>query len=455
MHEIIDVPSSVEAVASQLAAGGVKTVIRYYNHENSQRLPSKCLTVSELRALHAAGLSVAAVFEQRAGAGGIIADLTAASGEADARRALALASELSQPAGSAIYFAVDWDFVERAELDSIAAYFTAARSAIGGRHAIGVYGSGMVGRRLKGAGLVDHIWLAGSMGWSGTRSVLADGSWTLFQQQLDLHSPIGGFGYDGNTVNPAFTGFGQFGPDGPLETPAGVATAALYRVIARSGLHLRAGPGDGFPVLDTLPPDTIVRGLGREGAWIKTDVQGDGQADGFMFETFLQLVSGGLPLPLPAGTQAAAREPIDVARDELALDVREVPGAGNNPRIVMYHATTRGGAAPDSTPWCSSFVNYCVEQAGLHGTDSKAALSWHEQGWGQEVTAAPAPGDIAVFRRSGASGSGGHVGFFVGDAGDSVRVLGGNQGNRVSIAPFPRDGVVDGTRYTLLSVRRG
>jgi hypothetical protein len=34
-------------------------------------------------------------------------------------------------------------------------------------------------------------------------------------------------------------------------------------------------------------------------------------------------------------------------------------------------------------------------------------------------------------------------------------VLGGNQGNAISIARFPKNGVLGTTRFTLLSIRRG
>jgi uncharacterized protein (TIGR02594 family) len=99
-----------------------------------------------------------------------------------------------------------------------------------------------------------------------------------------------------------------------------------------------------------------------------------------------------------------------------------------------------------------SFVNYCVEQAGLHGTDSKAALSW--QNWSDDGTPHPREGDVVVFRRHGPSGSGGHVGFWLGDGGDKIRVLGGNQGNTISIKNLPKDGVLGETHYELVSIRR-
>jgi uncharacterized protein (TIGR02594 family) len=470
MQEIIDVPSNVAQFAIPLSEGGVKTVIRYYNHHNSIHLPTKCLTVSELQALHDAGLSVCVVFEQNAGAGGDISDFAPGSGTADATRALALAAEMNQPAGSAIYFGVDWDFAARTELDQIAVYFGEVKQTLNGKYIVGVYGSGTVGRRMKQLGLADLIWLAGSTGWSGFTAALNDGIWAIFQKQLETISPIGGFSYDGNIANPSFASFGQFGTAAPVETPRGQGTAALFKVIAGSGLNLRAGPGDSFRVLDTLKTGVIVRGLERDGQWIKVDLDGDGNADGYVFGSFLQAVSGGLPLPDPtpapaqtptSGTTppglaaAGVRRPIDVARDEMKLDVQEIPGSQNNPRIVMYHATTAGGAAPDEVAWCSSFVNYCVEQTGLRGTDSKVARSWHDQHWGRDVTANPVEGDIVVFSRHSPTQDGGHVAFFLDQDETDIRVLGGNQNNRIGIGSFPKDGMMGSTHFSLLSIRRG
>jgi uncharacterized protein (TIGR02594 family) len=115
-----------------------------------------------------------------------------------------------------------------------------------------------------------------------------------------------------------------------------------------------------------------------------------------------------------------------------------------NPEIEKYHATT-DGVAPDDIGWCSSFVNWCVRQAGMQGTDNKAARSWHK--WGTP-TESPHRGDIVVFRRKDSSWKG-HVGFYWEDAGDSIRVLGGNQSNSVRISRYPRDGSI----YALLSCR--
>jgi uncharacterized protein (TIGR02594 family) len=460
MQEIIDVASDVTDFASGLANAGVKTVIRYYNNNNTSSHPSKLLTQRELNALHDAGLSVAVVFEQRGGATGDISDLTKETGDRDAQQALDLATERKQPEGSAIYFAVDFDFIKSPDLQHITDYFREVRRVFTGKYLVGVYGSGKVGQHLKETdppkGLVDHIWLSASTGFAGTEQALREGNFTLFQRDFDKRSPIGGFNFDGNILNSSFENFGQFGAGGVQDTPLGVGAAALFKVIARSGLHLRAGPGDNFQVLDTVPVDTIVTGIGRDGGWLKVDLEGDGQADGFMFEHFLQAVSGGLPLdPGSGGPPLATRQPIDVARAEMNLGVAEIPGPKSNPRIVLYHSTTQGKPAGDETPWCSSFVNFCVEQVPAlgRGTDSRAAKSWDEQHWHHEVTTSPREGDIVAFQRG--SGDGGHVGFFISQSETHIQVLGGNQQNAINVSSFPIDGVSGGTHYKLLSIRRG
>jgi uncharacterized protein (TIGR02594 family) len=131
-------------------------------------------------------------------------------------------------------------------------------------------------------------------------------------------------------------------------------------------------------------------------------------------------------VPAPAGPPSARW----LAAAEAEIGTGEAEGTADNPRIVAFHASTDGGAEPDSVPWCSSFVNFCVQQAGLEGTRSKAARSWIEWGRASEFV----PGAVVVLKR-GAPPKG-HVGFFVGTENGRILLLGGNQGNRVGIASF-------------------
>lgn len=118
------------------------------------------------------------------------------------------------------------------------------------------------------------------------------------------------------------------------------------------------------------------------------------------------------------------------------LGTKEIPGKGDNPEILGFHETA-GGALPDETPWCSSFVNACMESVGIKGTGSKVARSWLN--WG--IKTEPRPGCVVVFQRG--TGWQGHVGFLLGvsPAGNLI-VLGGNQGNSVSVTLYSRDQVL-------------
>lgn len=126
---------------------------------------------------------------------------------------------------------------------------------------------------------------------------------------------------------------------------------------------------------------------------------------------------------------------IKVARKEIG--VREYPGPKDNPRVVEYIKAT--SITPtmwhDETPWCASFVCWCLEQVGIRSTRRANARSYLD--FGREITT-PEPGCIAVFAR-GDHPAQGHVGFVVGVESDGdLQILGGNQANRVCIELQPR-----------------
>lgn len=122
-----------------------------------------------------------------------------------------------------------------------------------------------------------------------------------------------------------------------------------------------------------------------------------------------------------------------VARREIG--VREIPGPDSNPRIIEYW---RGvGTFDDETAWCSAFANWVCREAGLEGTGKPNARSWVNWGVPVELVGIK-PGDVVVFWRGSPGGWQGHVGFFAGYNGaGNLLVLGGNQGDCVSIKPYP------------------
>lgn len=136
------------------------------------------------------------------------------------------------------------------------------------------------------------------------------------------------------------------------------------------------------------------------------------------------------------------------------LNTSELKDPLENHRILTYLRTCEYLSDDlqntDETAWCSAFANWCVEQAGYTGTNSAWALDWRY--WGQP--SANRRGAIAVFKRyvqvDGITETRGHVGFYLGQIDGQVSLLGGNQGNRVSIITYP----VDNDKYKFLGCRK-
>lgn len=123
--------------------------------------------------------------------------------------------------------------------------------------------------------------------------------------------------------------------------------------------------------------------------------------------------------------------------------ILEVPGDKAHPTILSFfkHTSLKGSklALSDETAWCSAFACACMEQAGIKSPRSARARDWLK--WGVELTE-PRPGCIVVFWRGHPTGAEGHVAFFVDGDATTVHVLGGNQRNRVCVAPYERDHVI-------------
>jgi len=125
-----------------------------------------------------------------------------------------------------------------------------------------------------------------------------------------------------------------------------------------------------------------------------------------------------------------------IALDELYQ--LELPGIEHNPRIIEYHSVTKLSAMEDETAWCSAFVCWCLEEAGIASPRSAWAKSF--LGWGQKVYE-PYQGCIVVFHR-GSKNQSGHVGFYFGEDQKGIKVLGGNQENQVCIKTYSRSKLI-------------
>lgn len=111
------------------------------------------------------------------------------------------------------------------------------------------------------------------------------------------------------------------------------------------------------------------------------------------------------------------------------LGTKEVVGKQHNP-VIMEWAKELGLQkvyTADEIPWCGLAVAYACHKAGVEVVDKPLwALNWAK--YGNKVTE-PMLGDILTFKRDG----GGHVGIYVGEDKDCYHVLGGNQGNAMSV----------------------
>lgn len=117
------------------------------------------------------------------------------------------------------------------------------------------------------------------------------------------------------------------------------------------------------------------------------------------------------------------------------VGVREISGPKHNSTIMGWLRRLKSWIKDDETPWCGTFVAAIMQEAGLpYPPVYPRAKAWAEYGANLRSTHV-APGAILVFERQG----GGHVGFYVGEDETAFQVLGGNQGNAVSITRIAKE----------------
>ena len=256
---------------------GVKTIARYYDWPEEGVISCRVLLPKESDAIIAAGLNIVSVFQN--GNDDPETFIDRSRGKLDASRAIKLARANGQPAGSAIYFAVDGvdqtikdsvfeyavnkggvvsqarkhrllsadpsfrkhiKFYERyrlyynnvfrkpsAEIHArdilpfVEHYFREAKATLNGAYKIGAYGSGATCAYLQKKGLVDYCWLAMSTGWPGFKEQIASGQWNLAQQRTTFcknwkYENRETVHFDFNKVNRAKNGYGQWSKKGQV-----------------------------------------------------------------------------------------------------------------------------------------------------------------------------------------------------------------------------------------------
>lgn len=137
--------------------------------------------------------------------------------------------------------------------------------------------------------------------------------------------------------------------------------------------------------------------------------------------------------------------PFDLA--QRFVGIKEVSGPVANPQILAMLRLDEEGPTDDAVPWCSAFVNYIAWLLSLRRSKSLRARSWLRVGRPIALSLAEVGFDVVILNRGGSTSpdvleSPGHVGFFAGREGGFVLMLGGNQGDSVSVARFKVEDVL-------------
>ena len=129
---------------------------------------------------------------------------------------------------------------------------------------------------------------------------------------------------------------------------------------------------------------------------------------------------------------------LQIARSDLGIE--EIAGPKANPRIMQYYrAAGANWAKDDAVPWCGAAMAAWVSSAGYPvPAEAARARAWLD--WGTPLEQ-PRKGAVAVLKR-GADPNAGHVCLYLEDRGDRILVIGGNQGDAVSITSFPKRDVL-------------
>lgn len=111
-------------------------------------------------------------------------------------------------------------------------------------------------------------------------------------------------------------------------------------------------------------------------------------------------------------------------------------------KVVGTKTRFEGANSLASTPWCASFINYCLKEAGYGpGRRHMSSYTFGEDADLFFETKTPVYGAIRFSTRDG----GGHVCFVYGSVGDKLVIVGGNQSDQLC---FQLRGINEsGTRY--------
>ena len=131
------------------------------------------------------------------------------------------------------------------------------------------------------------------------------------------------------------------------------------------------------------------------------------------------------------------------------MGIEETGGTASNPHVLAMLRLDAEWPEGDHVPWCSAFMNYIAWLLRLPRSKSLRARSGLLVGRPVGLDEAQAGFDVVILQRGEGDQPGpdvidapGHVGLYAGTEGDKVLLLGGNQGDTVSVARYDADRVL-------------
>lgn len=140
--------------AGRLKSQGIQYVGRYLGNN------WKSMDRTEAEAILKTGLRIVSIWETNPTH---VSYFSKSKGISDGQEASKYANSVGQEAGSAIYFAVDYD-AQPSDITAVADYFSGVRQGLDANYKVGVYGSYFVLERLYESGLAEFFWQTSS--WS-------------------------------------------------------------------------------------------------------------------------------------------------------------------------------------------------------------------------------------------------------------------------------------------------
>jgi uncharacterized protein (TIGR02594 family) len=211
-----------------------------------------------------------------------------------------------------------------------------------------------------------------------------------------------------------------------LASPEDYPSLGFHRALTED-LSLREGPDNHYPAVAELTFNrvVIVNAISDDGKW-KHCTNAWGEAGWYPIERLAPLGEVALQKPdeeFPWLTVAYAE-----------FGTREVPGAQHNPRILEYLNSTdlaqKYPYLPDETDWCAAFVNWCIEKVKLPSPNTAVVNPWRS--WGK-ASNPPQRGAVTTFLWDDGWA---HVSMYLGEIGNYVVCLGGNQSDAVWISVY-------------------